>query len=172
MLKPYAIRYFLFANFGQTLIEMLVAVGIAVIVISSMTVAVTTALSNAAFSKNQSLATQYAQEGMELVKNEANSSYQTFSNMLGRYCLSQTCASDISMCNKQSSGNCPTNINYNLFIRQADILSAGSGLSKCVNSIQATISVLWSDGKCQAGAYCHTVSVVSCFSNANVIQTP
>ena len=161
---------------GQTLVEVLIAIGVAVIVVSSMTIAVTTALSNAAYSKDQSLAAQYAQEGMELVTSEKNADFQTFSNLFGRYCMAN-CSSNISTCFQNphaSDSDCAPNINNKLFIRQIDILRVGSPSLKlkCVSSIQATVSVLWTDGKCNAGAYCHTVSLVSCFSDANVIQGP
>ena len=55
---------------GQTLIEMLLAVSIAALVLIGLTKAVVIGLRNARFAKNQSLATQYAQETMEKIRVE------------------------------------------------------------------------------------------------------
>jgi type II secretory pathway pseudopilin PulG len=163
---------------GQTLVELLIALSIAIVVITSMTIAVVSSLNNAAFSKNQTLATQYAQEGMEIVKQMQVSNYQTFSSLSGRYCLSQTCSAlttSTGSCGLNSNGNvanCSTNVNSNLFIRQIDMFLPGSAQAKCLNTTQATVSVLWTDGKCPANTYCHSEQIVSCFSNANIAPAP
>ena len=52
---------------GQGLLEALVALSAAVIIIAGMTIAAITAVSNSDFAKYQSLATDYAQQGMEIV---------------------------------------------------------------------------------------------------------
>ncbi|HSW96775.1 MAG TPA: hypothetical protein VLF89_03040 [Candidatus Saccharimonadales bacterium] len=163
---------------GQTLVEVLIAVSITVLIVSSMTIAVITALSNTDYSKNQNLATQFAQEGMEIVKQLEGVNYQTLNSLNGRYCLAQSCSTlttTTGICGLNTNGNtnnCNTNINNNFFIRQIDILPAGSAGAKCVNTIQATVSVLWTDGKCTAGTYCHSEQIVSCFSNVNTVTAP
>lgn len=53
---------------GQTLLEVILAIGVAALVLIGLTRAVTVALRNAQFAKKQALATQYAQEGMEKVR--------------------------------------------------------------------------------------------------------
>lgn len=53
---------------GQTLVEVLLAVGVASIVLIALTRAVTIGLRNAQFAKNQALATEYAQETMERLR--------------------------------------------------------------------------------------------------------
>ena len=50
---------------GETLIEALGALAIVAIVITAVTMVVTTALSNALFNENQTLATKFAQQGVE-----------------------------------------------------------------------------------------------------------
>jgi|SRR5579859_5116766 len=163
---------------GQTLAEVLIAVGISVVLLTSMTVAITTALSNTDYSKNQNLATQYAQEGMELLKQMQVTDYQTFSSLSGRYCLAQTCSAVTTsngICGPNLGGsaiNCATNMNNNFFIRQVDMLTAGSAQAKCINTTQATVSVLWTDGKCPTGTYCHSEQIISCFSNNNTVPIP
>lgn len=163
---------------GQTLVEVLIAISVVLVIMSSITMAVISAINNATAGKNQVLATHYAQEGMEIVKQLQINNYKTFNSLAGRYCLAQSCATlatSVGSCGSNSNGNvanCSQNVNNNFFIRQIDILAAGSAQAKCVNTIQATVSVLWADGKCATGTFCHTEQVISCFSNANVIGTP
>jgi type II secretory pathway pseudopilin PulG len=53
---------------GQTLIEMMIALSIVVLVLLALITLITVSLRNASFSKNHSLATQYAQEALEEVR--------------------------------------------------------------------------------------------------------
>lgn len=74
---------------GQTLLEALIALATAVVVITAMAVMVLTSLNNAQFSKNQNQATQYAQQGMEFLKNLAQSDWASFAAKTDvNYCLS------------------------------------------------------------------------------------
>ena len=60
---------------GQTLIEVLVALAGITIIVTSLTVAVITSLNSAEFVKNQNLATQYAQQGMEVMRFMRNTNF-------------------------------------------------------------------------------------------------
>lgn len=53
---------------GQTLLETLLALGVCVIILSAITVIVISSLNSTQFTKRQNLASQYAQEGMEVVR--------------------------------------------------------------------------------------------------------
>lgn len=53
---------------GQSLIEVVGALAIALIVILALVRVTVTSMRNANFAKNQALATQYAQEGMEKIR--------------------------------------------------------------------------------------------------------
>lgn len=53
---------------GQSLLEVTIAIGIAVLVISALTVTTLIGLRNSQFAQNQVQATKYAQEGLEKVK--------------------------------------------------------------------------------------------------------
>jgi len=57
---------------GQGLVEALIALGAAVIIIAAITIAVITAVSNSDFSTEQNLATGFAQQGMEIVRQKVN----------------------------------------------------------------------------------------------------
>lgn len=68
---------------GQTLVEVVVALGVAILVITALVAATTTAVRNAQFAKNQSLATKYAQEGMEKARTLRDQNPTSFWNKSG-----------------------------------------------------------------------------------------
>jgi len=53
---------------GQSLVEMIVAIGVLVVVIVSLVSITTVSLQNASFSRDQSLATKYAQDGIAKIR--------------------------------------------------------------------------------------------------------
>jgi prepilin-type N-terminal cleavage/methylation domain-containing protein len=148
---------------GQSLIEVLVAMGIISIVITSVVTIVTTSLGNTQFSRDQDTATKYAQEGLELTRSIRNSSYSAFAIYNGRYCLPK---------NAQNLGvaqpSCTTP-NVDSFIREVQIQQApgcGANVSKVI------VNVSWRDGKCSGSSYCHKSQLVSCLSRINPITIP
>ncbi|MBI2195691.1 MAG: hypothetical protein HYU48_01445 [Candidatus Levybacteria bacterium] len=70
---------------GQTLIEALIGLAVAVAIISAIVIAVISSLSNAQLTKNQNQANHYAQEGMEIVRQIRNSSWTSFTNLSSTY---------------------------------------------------------------------------------------
>ncbi len=63
---------------GQSLIEVIVAMAVAIIITSGLLVAVIVAVRNSQFAKNQVQATKFAQEGMENARQERDSDWDTF----------------------------------------------------------------------------------------------
>lgn len=53
---------------GQSLLEMVVAIGVTTLVLTSLVAAVVISIRNAHFARNQSLATKYAQEAIEKIR--------------------------------------------------------------------------------------------------------
>lgn len=146
---------------GQTLVESLLALAIISIVIASIAVTVTTALSNANFGKNQSLATQYAQEGIEVLLTMRSKNYSTFGTYSGDYCLGKNAV-------VLSPGGSCIGPNFDNFIRSINIEQGGCA----ANVAKVITTVSWKDGKCPAGVFCHSSKVVSCFSTVNPVQSP
>lgn len=150
---------------GQTLLEALVALTTAVIIISAMTVIVISSLNNAQFSKNQNNATQYAQQGIEILKNQSQSDWPTFAANNGNYCLSK----DSTTLTPKGTGCSPTP-NVGIFLREVAIsqYAVGNIDTSCPPSTAArakvTVSVGWSDNKCtdSTDVYCHKVKISSC----------
>lgn len=159
---------------GQTLIEVLVGLATAVVVIAAITTATISSLNNATFSKNQNLATQYAQQGMEFMRKLRDNSYSTFQGLSGTYCLAKECTkltSSNPKCWTPTSGNtCNQNIDY--FVRQIDVQQNSPNCDGASTQIVAKVS--WFDAKCTSGTntFCHQVLLTTCLSNYQVVPTP
>jgi Tfp pilus assembly protein PilV len=152
-------------NKGQSLIEALIALSASVAIISAITVAIITSVSNADFSKNQNLASQYAQQGIEILKEQSRSDWASFSNYSGDYCLPEG-----STTPEVKSISCPQNIS-NFFVREISISEVSA---TCSNGARVTVSVSWTDGKCTntGNPYCHKVSLDSCYVDLNSKVAP
>jgi prepilin-type N-terminal cleavage/methylation domain-containing protein len=145
---------------GQTLIEVLVALGIIVVVASALSGLVVTSMGNVRFSKDQSLAAQYAQEGMEIVRDIRDSDYTAFQNIgNGTYCLAKNADT--------LSPNC-SNANVDNFLRRVTIAQSGCA----VNVARVEVSVAWRDSKCSAAnPFCHAQRHETCLSAVNPVPT-
>ena len=177
---------------GQTLVEVLVALSSAVIIITAITILVISSLNNAEYGKNQNLATQYAQEGMEIIRKIRDSDPQTFYGIAdGQYCLdrnSTTLQAKIASGNQVRLSGCPhgaTDPKENvdgIFSREV-ILEANVGDCNTAvptptptpppaqGNIKVTVLVSWTDGKCTTGILCHQSKLISCFSKFNILPT-
>lgn len=159
---------------GQTLIEVLVALALAALIISAISIAVITSLNNAIFSKNQNSATQYAQEGMEIMKRLKDTNWNTFNNYgvsVNNYCLDK----GSTLLREMQGNKCGQNID--IFMRQVKIEKSNSDCKlegSATLGTRLTVSVFWNDGKCknQEQPFCNKAEVVSCFTDANMIQAP
>jgi hypothetical protein len=167
---------------GQGLLEALVALSAAVIIIAGMTIAAITAVSNSDFAKYQSLATDYAQQGMEIVKQQSQLDWYDTATYSGTLCLPQGATAlppvRVYACSDINVGN--------MFIRQVDIQnippspSCNNSTSPCCIfganvdctknpqscSSQVTVTVKWTDGKCSSSSdFCHKVAISSCLQD-------
>lgn len=163
---------------GQTLIEVLVGLAAGVIVIGAITIATLNALNNAQFSENQNLATQYAQQAMEAVRNMRDTNYQNFSSLSGTYCMGKSCT-DLNSSNLNTNPN--TNYcwtapasgcgqNVNIFVRQ---IAFEQNASDCDGNTKVTVTASWNDSKCttSSNTFCHSTTLASCFANINAVPT-
>lgn len=165
---------------GQSLIEVLVALAISVVVITAVTLATISALYNSQFSKNQNLASQYAQQGMEIIRKIKVSDPSTFSSLSGEYCMAEGCTllnGNIGDDCGPPSGNCNSKKTGEIFVREANIDRQSSRCDPdnvgSPSAVEAKVSVSWSDGKCPLdNVYCHSAELVSCLSVTDLIPTP
>lgn len=173
-------RHFLKSQKGESLIEVVAVLVIAVIIVTSLTIVALNGLNNAQYAKNQNLATQYAQEGMEFVRSTRNSAnWSDFSTLANGDCYLLGTQSDFVITPTPIPIDpCPSPVSSDVnitaappaaanFIRriqlQSNSGSCGSG------NVQAAVSVYWTDSKCTSATnpYCHNVTLTSCFANIN-----
>lgn len=151
---------------GQSLVEALVALGAAVVIVAAITMATITSVKNSDYSKVENLATNYAQQGMELIKQRNELSWSDLSATISastRWCISQG-STDFLLPAVPTS--CGVNIqnSYANFVRQVDFYRNNS--SDCNGDTLAEVTVKWSDGKCSGATdYCHHVKLDSCVGN-------
>ncbi len=175
---------------GQTLLEILLAFSVAIMVMSAVIFGITTSLSNAQYTKNQNLANSYAQEGMTVVRKIRDSGWTTFSSYSSNttYCLGPN-KTDL---NKDSDKLSLPNTNCwaqspvpagGPFSREV-VFDNNQSTNKCCSDnssgcstgtagTKATVRVSWSDNKCPVGTpLCHSVEIITCFSNIDLKPTP
>lgn len=162
---------------GQTLIEVLVALGIGLTILAAISSIVLSSLNNTTFSKNENLATSYAKQVLENVRQQVKSNYTTFTNTYTSptYCLDandtfQCSFSQQGQCISTYSGNC-NNVKSDIFVKQIDFIQ---GSVDCPSSLQATVQVSWTDNKCtdRLNIFCHKVIVSSCFADITTVPSP
>lgn len=160
---------------GQTLVEVVVALGAAVIILAALTIAVVTGLHNASQSSSQGFSTQAAAAGMELVQKMRDNDWATLSSLSGTYCLADSCSSlsETSGTCGPKVGSCGVNYN-NLYVREVTIaqnaascLTTSPTPSAPVSQVKVDVTVSWRDSKCTnpSNPYCHSSSLESCLSN-------
>lgn len=151
---------------GQSLVEALVALAAAAVIVSAIAVAVITSVNNSDFSRNQNLATQYAQEGIEVLRNLSQTDWVNFSTFAGTYCLAQ----DSTTLTTPSGSGCTQNVS-SYYIRQVTITPVSGN---CSGNTKILVSVSWSDGKCTSSSnpFCHKVVLDSCLANINSTTLP
>ena len=160
---------------GQVLIEALVALGAAVAIVGAITTIVVTSLNNAELAKNQNQATQYAQQGMEAVRELSETDWSDFiGHNVIYYCLGQG-SSNLLQASDESPNACKWE--NDIFTRQITINHSSPDCqgdpSAPVTGSQVIVTVSWSDSKCtdHNNLYCHKVALTSCFSNINAEPT-
>lgn len=122
---------------GQTLIELLVTLGIATIFIVTLISLSTGSLANINFSKSQSDGNRYAREALEWLRSQRDNDWTTFSGKASSggttWCLS-------TLAWPGGSGSCgTTKVPNTNFIRQTTLTSAGA------SKITVAVSVTWTD---------------------------
>lgn len=168
------IKYFNYKknNKGVILIEAILALGVVVVILTALATALVSSLSSSSFSKDQSLATGFAQEALEIAKNDKDIYYDSFRGLNGTFCVDEL---DYTINSDQ--GDCTGNIGR--FTRSIYINQSGEDartnpvVKKCDSSqvnyesafVASTVS--WTDSKCEGNTLCHKVELNSCFADLN-----
>lgn len=118
---------------GQTLAEIVVAIGIVVLLVSGLIVGTTASVRTAGEARLRSLAVKYSQEALELTRQLRDSDWDAFQAYSGLWCLDKGGV-------WTSASLCPVNID-NTFTRGVTFSWNGSA-----NRMEVTASVTWQDG--------------------------
>lgn len=147
---------------GQSLIEALLALAFAVVIITAVVIAVITSLNNTTFTRNQNLASQYAQEGIDIARNMRDASYGEFKALpSGQYYCpgADGKLSTDSFCTVDG-------FERRVFVQHAGLDEKDTPTCEA-NSTFVSSVVSWTDSKCTAATACHKVQLDSCFTDPN-----
>lgn len=123
---------------GQSMIETLIALGIGVLIMVALVQSIVTSIKNSQFAKNQTLATRFSQEGIELIRGVRDKlGWPGFYNSFNATtkCLG---GSDYTLW----STTLPCSVNAgDIFVRQASLSDPeGAG-----NQILVVVTTVWTD---------------------------
>ncbi len=145
---------------GQSLVEVVIALSVIAIVVTGIATTVTTALSNNQFTQLQSLATDYSEEGMEIVREIRNSDYEEFATKSGAFCIGED--------NRLQAGECSGENIEGVFMRSVGVEQSPAC---AVDVSRVTVTTAYTSGKCRPqGALCHESKLVTCMSVVNPIK--
>ena len=124
---------------GQSLFEVVVAVGVFAVVIAAIVGLATSSIRNTTFSRNNALATRYSQEAVEWLRTQRDTDWVNFhtnaSAVPPTYCLKDLSWADIDDCDPSDS------IPETTLFRQVDFSDVTD------TSVTATIVTSWSDSQ-------------------------
>lgn len=153
---------------GLMIVEVLVALGVAAIVVTAVTVAISTSLNNTQFTKDQNLALGYAQEGIEVMRQKRDSDYGTFRSIASNtYCLAKGSTT------LAAGATCTTTPNVDNYIRTVAV-TQNTTCGGVANLTKIEVKVTWTSNKCTNAnnRYCHNTKVESCLSDYLLVPTP
>jgi Tfp pilus assembly protein PilV len=150
---------------GQSLIEVLLGLTIAGLILGGITIAVISSLRNAQFAKNQNLASQFASQGLEIVR-EIRDREDSFNleDKAGTYCL----GGDGELV---GTTTCDLNVGTPLpsYSRKVEIEAGGPTNSCKSDAYYVVVSVSWWDNACQdTNVFCHKVDLASCLVKRSI----
>lgn len=131
------------AQRGQTLFELIIAIGIGVIIVTAIVQLVTISVRNASFSKNKNEATRLAQQALEWLRTEKEKDWAVFYSRTGNpayWCL-PTLAWTAGQC-----GSGQTISGSTIFIRQATLDQENIDGDADNDDIVAVVTVSWTEG--------------------------
>lgn len=136
-------------NCGQSLFELVIAIGISALVIVVLVSLVSNALQNAAFSKNETLAGRYAQEATEWLRGQRDTDINGFiTNVTSQPFDNPRCFNNLDASAWSQIGACGATIAGTMLVRQItfrEVNATVNGVTK--NIIEADITVSWTDSK-------------------------
>jgi Tfp pilus assembly protein PilV len=143
----FTIHQSLIINSGQSLFEVVVAVGLSALILVGIASLAAASVRNSSFSRNNAQATKFAQEEIEWLRSQRDADWATFTPSIGG-----GCSGSFSW-----GGSCP--ITSTIFTRSAVFTCsffdpvAGASSVPCnslpdnINIVDVEVSVVWSDAQ-------------------------
>lgn len=125
---------------GVSLIETVVTLGVVMLLITGLVVGMTSSLQNAQASKARSLAIQYAQEALEIVRQERDSNWATFALRDTTGIRTDYCMGSSGQLSTVIGGSCPpfTGTFSRIVTFTKNLIDPGQ--------MDVTVSVSWIEG--------------------------
>ena len=139
---------------GQSLFEVVFAIGIAAIVITGVTIVATISVRNSTYSKNNAIATKYTQEQLEWLRGQRDAGWIAFTTNIGPACSGTfswgaECLVD-SLFKRKATYTCKDSSENNVACTPSAVM------------VDVTVEVSWSDSQGN-----HTVNSSTRFTNWN-----
>lgn len=145
---------------GQTLLEALIALAVAGIVIAAAAVITSNSLRTSQTSRSQNLASQLAQEGLELARIKRLPAPAASSPSV-TYCIGEEENNSF-----ETPGNCGNVANIGAeFKREVTLypIDSTTGSSCGANTYKVSSKVYWTDGQCTV-KFCRDVELQTCLA--------
>ena len=146
---------------GQSMFELVIAIGVSALIIVILVSLVSSALQNAAFAKNETLAGKYAENATEWLRGQRDKSTDVFLTEINKSLGTQKCFNSLDW---TSTGPCTegvvvdANSDATPFTREIKFISLSNDPAKII--IEADATVYWTDSKGK-----HTVTSATDFSD-------
>jgi type II secretory pathway pseudopilin PulG len=139
---------------GQSLFEIVLALGIILLLVGGLVVAATISVRNTNVSTGQAEATRYAQQAMEWIRNEKDNDWERFRNRAYDDPGSLYCLNTLSW--PLRPGRCGSSS----FIPNTQYQREARLVRQDPNTVKVTVSVFW-----QEAGRRHTTDISSVFTN-------
>jgi type II secretory pathway pseudopilin PulG len=129
---------------GQSLIEIVVAIGVIVLILVALISAVTTGLRNAEFARNKGQATKYAQQVIEWLRTQRDAGWASFYDFAGpggssrTYCINTLAWPGTGPC---SITNVMSGDSFNIFHREVTLSQSSPA------RVAIRVRVFWEEGQ-------------------------
>lgn len=138
---------------GQSLFEVVFAVGMSALIITAVVILAANALSNSTFSKNKALAGRFTQEAVEWLRSQRDENWDDFYNrsLTTVWCLPGV---DWSLAKVGTCDTTDTIVSNSNFQREINFTGVGIG------TVETKVAVYWRDGH-----GLHEVSTITNFTD-------
>ena len=137
---------------GQSLFEVVVAIGIAALIIVGVVSLATTSIRNSSFSRNKTLASRFSQEAIEWLRVEKDADWDIFKTNVESCDLAGSCC--VEAIPSWETGSCDVAevIPGTIFIREASFTCLDSDgttqvLCPAAEIIETSLTTSWIDGQ-------------------------